>query len=107
MIDSTHRLPIVQQARVLDVARSTVYYLPRPVSDLDLELMRQIDQLHLQFPFMGARSLRLQLPSLGLEVGRRHIGTLMAKIVSNTDLVSLFWDVRFEFFVHLMPRFRC
>ncbi len=80
MIDSTHRLPIVQQARVLDVARSTVYYLPRPVSDLDLELMRQIDQLHLQFPFMGARSLRLQLLSLGFEVGRRHIGTLMAKM---------------------------
>jgi putative transposase len=80
MIDSTHRLPIAQQARVLDVARSTVYYLPRPTSDRDLELMRQIDQLHLRFPFMGARCLRLQLLRLGFEVGRRHIGTLMAKM---------------------------
>jgi putative transposase len=47
--------------------------------------MRQIEpdfihQPHLRFPFMGARCLRLQLLSLGFEVGRRHIGTLMAKM---------------------------
>ncbi len=29
-------------------------YLPRPVPAADLELMRQIDGMHLEFPFTGA-----------------------------------------------------
>lgn len=31
------------------------------VSDADLALMRRIDELHLEHPFMGARMLRDQL----------------------------------------------
>lgn len=40
------------------ISRGTVYYLPRAVSDADLALMRRIDELHLDHPFMGARMLR-------------------------------------------------
>jgi putative transposase len=58
-------------------ARSTVYYLPRPVSAADLELMRQIDRLHLEFPFAGARMLRGLLAANGSKTRRRHIKTLM------------------------------
>ena len=47
MIDRNHPLPITRQARALGVARSTVYALPTPVSDRDLDLMRRIDRLHL------------------------------------------------------------
>jgi putative transposase len=32
MIDPEHDLPIQQQAEVLDISRSTVYYEPRPIS---------------------------------------------------------------------------
>ena len=32
MIDRGHDLSIVRQAKVLNLARSTVYYEPRPVS---------------------------------------------------------------------------
>ena len=42
--------------------------------------MRQIDELHLRFPFMGARMLRDQLRLLGSDVGRRHVKTLMTKM---------------------------
>jgi len=38
-----------KQAEAAGIARSTVYYLARPVSSADLELMRQIDRLHLEF----------------------------------------------------------
>jgi putative transposase len=38
-----------------------VYYLPKSVSEADLALMRRIDELHLEHPFMGARMLRRQL----------------------------------------------
>ena len=41
MIDPSHRLPIVRQARLLDVSRSSVYYRPLPTSDADLALMRK------------------------------------------------------------------
>jgi putative transposase len=39
--------------------------------------MRQIDELHLNRPFAGSRMLRDLLGHQGLEVGRRHICTLM------------------------------
>jgi len=42
--------------------------------------MRQIDELHLEHPFMGARMLRDQLTRTGHDVGRRHVGTLMKRM---------------------------
>jgi putative transposase len=80
MIDRGHDLPIRRQAEVLDISRSTVYYEPRPVSESDLWLMRQIDELHLNYPFAGSRMLRDMLSRQGLEVGRRHIRALMRKM---------------------------
>lgn len=80
MIDREHKLPIQQQAKVLDISRSTVYYEPRPVSSAALWLMRQIDELHLNYPFAGSRMLRDMLIQQGLEVGRRHIRTLMRRM---------------------------
>jgi putative transposase len=80
MIDPEHDLPIQKQAEVLDISRSTAYYRPRPVSESDLWLMRQIDELHLNYPFAGSRMLRDLLGQQGLEVGRRHIRTLMRKM---------------------------
>ena len=64
----------------MDISRGAVYYLPRPISQADLALMRRIDQLHLQHPFMGARMLRRMLAQEGVHVGRRHIGTLMRRM---------------------------
>jgi putative transposase len=36
----------------LELSRSSVYYVPQPVSAADLALMRQIDELHLQYPYI-------------------------------------------------------
>jgi putative transposase len=80
MIDRDHQLPITRQARLLGISRGAVYYLPRPVSDADLALMRRIDELHLEHPFMGARMLRDQLDREGRHVGRRHVRTLMLRM---------------------------
>ena len=80
MIDRDHELSITRQARLLNISRGTVYYLPLPVSPADLELMRKIDALHLQHPFMGARMLRDQLARRGIHAGRRHIRTLMYRM---------------------------
>jgi putative transposase len=80
MIDRDHDLTITRQAELLNISRGSVYYLPRPVSAADLALMRRIDELHLEHPFMGARMLRNQLHRDGVHVGRRHIATLMRRM---------------------------
>jgi putative transposase len=80
MIDSTHDLPIVRQAQLLDLSRSSVYYLPQPTPESDLRLMRRIDELHLEHPFAGARMLRDMLKLEGVAVGRRHVATLMKQM---------------------------
>jgi putative transposase len=61
MIDKTAELPITQQCRLLDVSRSGVYYRPVPISPQELELMRQIDEIHLTLPFYGSRNIRDEL----------------------------------------------
>ena len=77
MIDPAHALSIVRQARLLDIARSSTYYRPQPMSEADLALMRIIDRLHLEHPFAGARMLRDLLRLRGIMVGRKHVATLM------------------------------
>ena len=80
MIDRSHDLSITRQAELLGFSRGSVYYLPRPVSEGDMRLMRRLDELHLEHPFMGARMLRDQLLREGLQVGRRHVTTLMQRM---------------------------
>jgi putative transposase len=47
MIMREHELSITKQAKALRISRGSVYYLPRPVSATDLEIMRLLDRLHL------------------------------------------------------------
>ena len=72
MIDATHPLPMTRQGELLAISRSNLYYLPRPTSSADLTLMRQIDELHLNYPFAGSRMLRDMLRLKGVKVGRLH-----------------------------------
>jgi len=80
MIDREHDLSIIKQAEVLKISRGSVYYLPRPVSSADLAIMRQLDRLHLEYPFAGSRMLRGLLALQGCKVGRRHVKTLMRRM---------------------------
>jgi putative transposase len=81
MIDREHDdLPIIRQAEVVGISRGSVYYLPRPVPETDLAVMRRLDRLHLEFPFAGARMLRAPLAAEGCKIGRRHVKTLMKRM---------------------------
>ena len=80
MIDRAHDLPISKQAEALNISRGSVYYLPRPVPDADLAIMRRLDRLHLEFPFAGSRMLRGLLAAEGCKIGRRHVKTLMRRM---------------------------
>lgn len=80
MIDHNHALPIAHQCRLLDVARSTVYYRKAATGEQDLSLMRLIDQLHLKWPFMGSRQIRDQLGRQGHRVNRKRVQRLMRQM---------------------------
>lgn len=80
MIERNHPLPLARQAKALGISRGSVYYLPRPVSESDLALMRRLDELHLEYPFAGARMLRDLLWQEGISVGRKHVATLMRRM---------------------------
>jgi putative transposase len=80
MIDPAHDLSITKQAVALNISRGSVYYLPRPVSATDLEVMRRLDRLHLELPFAGSRMLQGLLVAEGCKIGRRHVKTLMQRM---------------------------
>ncbi len=80
MIDRTHSLPVVRQCQLLQLARSTAYYQLTPTSETTLALMRRIDELHLNYPFAGARMLRDLLRHEGHAIGRRQVATLMRRM---------------------------
>jgi len=80
MIDREHDLPITGQAKALGISRGSVYYLPRPVPAADLAAMLRMDKLHLELPFAGSRMLRDLLNREGIEIGRRHVATLMKRM---------------------------
>ena len=80
MIEPAHDLAISKQSKALNISRGSVYYLPRPMPEAELALMRRLDRLHLEFPFAGSRMLRGLLAAEGCKVGRRHVKTLMKRM---------------------------
>lgn len=68
---------MVRQCTLLGLARSTAYYEPQPVSAADLDLMRRLDERHLEHPFLGSRRLRDALEDERIVVNRKHVQRLM------------------------------
>ena len=77
MIHQAHSLPVTRRCGLLAVARSTAYYKPAPVSEGDLSLMRLIDEIHLELPFYGSRSICDELRGRGHRVSRKRVQRLM------------------------------
>jgi len=81
VIDRTHPLSLTRQAATLGITRGAVYCDPQPTSPGVLLLMRRIDAVHLEHPWLGARMIKKELrttfPGEYPRLGRRHVGTLM------------------------------
>ncbi len=80
MIKREKSVPITRQCELLELSRSSVYYSPVPVSAKDLELMRQIDEIHLQYLFYGSRKIRNELWQRGYDIGRDKVRRLMRRM---------------------------
>jgi putative transposase len=80
MIDRSHNLPLMRQAELLRLSRSTLYYEPRPVPAAELAIMRRIDELHLDYPFAGSRMMRDLLRGEDIAIGRELVTTMMRRM---------------------------
>jgi putative transposase len=80
MINREHDLSLTQQCQLLNLSRSSIYYETVAISSRDLELMRLIDEVHLELPFYGSRRIRDELKELGHDIGRDHVRTLMRRM---------------------------
>jgi putative transposase len=70
-------LSVRRQCELLNVARSGVYRPKTEPSAADLELMRRIDELHLELPFYGSRRMTFELNKEGRGVNRKRVQRLM------------------------------
>jgi len=80
MIDKKDALPVTRQCELLDLSRSGIYYKSVPLSAMDVELMRQIDEIHLLCPFYGSRNIRNELWGKGYKIGRDRVRRLMRRM---------------------------
>jgi putative transposase len=80
LIDKKEKLPVTRQCKLLELNRSSVYYKLAPLSEKDMELMRQIDEIHLKCPFYGSRKIRDELWSKGYDLGRDKVRRLMRRM---------------------------
>lgn len=71
------QLSIVAQCRLLQVACSTLYYRPAPVSVEDLRLMRRIDEQYLTTPFYGSRRTVAVSRRDGYAMNRKRVRRVM------------------------------
>jgi len=80
MMDRAHELPLIRQADLLSLSRSSLYYGARPVPASELAIMRRIDALHMDYPFAGSRMLRDLLRGEGVTIGRALVATMMRRM---------------------------
>ena len=70
-------LSMRRQCEMLGVNRSSLYYQSVGPDPEELELMRRIDELHLEFPFYGSRRIARELRAQGLVANRKRVQRAM------------------------------
>ena len=71
------RLSVTHQCYLLGISRSSWYRPQSPKKSATLELMRVMDELFLNEPYLGSRQMRKSLRRLGYEAGRHRVRRLM------------------------------
>jgi putative transposase len=77
MIQQEHPLPKTRRCKLLGIPRSSSYYQPKPVPEADLSLMKLIDRIHMDKPFLGSRRIVDELAEQGQKEDRKRVRRLM------------------------------
>lgn len=71
------QIPLGRQCELLGLARSTYYYQPLPPSELNLVLMRLIDEQYTKTPFYGVPRMTAWLRKQGYQINHKRVERLM------------------------------
>lgn len=72
------QLPLLKQAELLGISRSSIYYQPVSPSAEEINLLHRVDRIHTEFPTYGTRTMAAELTrQVGYVVGRKKTRTLM------------------------------
>jgi len=80
-VETCHKsVSVRHQCELLGISRSGYYYEPCPESAENLQLMRRLDQLHLDHPVYGSRRLVVLLHGEGWPVNRKRVVRLLQQM---------------------------
>lgn len=73
-------IPLQQQARLLSLSRSSLYYQPAPPSQDEVKLKHQIDEIYTANPTYGSRRITHLLRRMGWEINRKRVQRCMREM---------------------------
>jgi len=73
-------LPLSQQAEMLGLSRSSLYYQPCGPSEKEIRIKHRIDEIYTQYPFYGSRRIHQQLRREDEVVGENTIAKYMREM---------------------------
>ena len=77
LIDRAHQqISVQRQCELMSIHRSGFYYTRAVASDLNLDLMKVIDEHFLKYPFKGSRRMTVWLNDQGYEINRKRVQRL-------------------------------
>ncbi|MBO0792768.1 MAG: transposase [Ktedonobacteraceae bacterium] len=79
-------LPLIQQAELLSISRSSLYYQPRQPSAEEIAIKHRIDEIYTQCPFYGSRKIAEQLRREGVVINRKTVQRHMREM----DIVAMY-----------------
>ncbi len=71
---------LAEQAELLGVSRSSLYYVPRPPSPREIALKHRMDELFTNDPCLGARRLAFLLGQEGMPVDKKTVRNYMIEM---------------------------
>lgn len=78
------KLSIVEQCDLLSISRSSLYYKPLPELEMNLEIMRILDEQYYKTPFYGVLRLTALLNKQDFHVNCKRVRRLMELICWKT-----------------------
>ncbi|MBW3545624.1 MAG: IS3 family transposase [Bacteroidetes bacterium] len=80
LVDPCERLSIRSQCELLDIHRSGFYYAPASESELNLKLMRLLDERYLEHPTHGVLQMQDYLIDQGYGVNHKRVRRLLRQM---------------------------
>ena len=74
LIDSqAQTISLSRQCKLIDISRSSLYYKPKPMSEIDNSILNTMDEIYTDNPEYGYRYIHKQLLENGVSIGKHRV----------------------------------